>query len=157
MTDKTTDNVEENDIDKGMIRVFVYGTLKDGHANHGLLDHDDVFFLGYDSITGPYRMLNLGAIPGVVHAPDANNTMFGELYAMAPEHLASLDLLEGHPNFYRRQKVWTDHLTKRAWVYCLQAQNVQKHAVETDYVNAGMWRPSQAELLHWKANGSKDD
>jgi gamma-glutamylaminecyclotransferase len=146
---------EEKPADHGKIRVFVYGTLKEGHGNHGLMKAANAMFLGYDTVTGPFTLLNLGAIPAVIDHSTANNKVFGEIYALEPEGLASLDLLEGHPNFYQRRKLWSDRLQKRVWMYVCVGANVAAKA-EDRVVQSGMWKPSHAELQHWKAHGSQD-
>ena len=142
MADKTKDP-----IDKGMVRVLVYGTLKNGHSNHTLIEEAGGIFLGYESVTGPYQMWDLGAIPAVTHSETGERTIRGELWAMDPEGLATLDMLEGHPNFYQRNKVWTDRLKKRAWMYTLVATNyLSEHTTPT---KAGLWHGSSDENKFW--------
>ena len=141
-----SDKVKDAD-DKGMIRVLVYGTLKKGHSNHGLLEEANAKFIGYDSVTGPYRMFDLGAIPAVVDTdPGSNNKIRGELWAIHPEGLAALDLLEGHPNFYQRRKLWTDQNKRRAWMYFLMAQNYTENA---EPKALGIWHGSTEEHKFW--------
>ena len=150
---------------KGQIRVFVYGTLKEGHANHGLLANADATFLGYDSITGPVRMTDMVGFPGVFRPSEMKGeernddgtltpqSMRGEVWAMEPEGLNSVDMLEGHPTFYRREKWWTDG-QKRVWVYLLSPASV-KRGEERGWldperrIHEGIWRPSIEEKKHW--------
>jgi gamma-glutamylaminecyclotransferase len=123
----------------GTIRVFVYGSLKQGFGNHSLLK--DQRLIGPDSITAKHTMVSLGWFPGVVkvEAPDAPDTVVhGELYEVNPEVLDSLDVLEGHPTFYRREKVQTDISGRKAWVYYLQDERGSYPAVED-----GVWRRAQ--------------
>lgn len=137
-------------VDKGLIRVFVYGTLKAGHGNNRLLQLSDAIFLGYDSITGAYRMFDMGAFPAILDAPGkSNQSMKGEVWATGPEGLASLDLLEGNPNFYNRRKLWTDRLNKRAWVYFMNSTFISDEAHEDDAVDNWLWNPKTEEKEFW--------
>jgi gamma-glutamylaminecyclotransferase len=147
MADKT-----KQPVDKGMIRVFVYGTLKKGHCNHVLLREANAHFIGYDSITGPYNMYDIGAIPAVVDSKSGTRKIRGQLYAMQPEGLASLDMLEGHPNLYKRRKLWTDVHDRRAWVYFLNATNwLHEDAKE---VVAQLWQADSEESRFWLSEKS---
>lgn len=146
MADKTNDA-----IDKGMIRVLVYGTLKKGHSNHVLLEEAKAVFLGFESVTGGYQMWDLGAIPAVVPSETGERKIRGELWAMNPEGLAALDLLEGHPHLYKRSKVWTDIHQKRAWMYMLNATNyLGEHCTPT---KAQLWHGSPEENKFWLKQG----
>lgn len=146
MADKVKD-----DLYKGMVRVLVYGTLKHGHANHGLLEEAGAVFIGYDSVTGPYNMWDLGNIPAVMDSATGNRRIRGELWALDPEGLAALDMLEGHPHLYQRRKMWTDIHTQRAWVYMLNATNfLHEQVTET---KACLWRASAEESKFWLKHG----
>lgn len=102
-------------------RVFVYGTLKAGHGNHEyyLAGNSGAEFLGRCYIAGDYSMYTNGAFPMVVKGddPDADRPIVGEVYAVDEATLDSLDLLEGHPEWYCREKVATPF--KNAWVYIM--------------------------------------
>lgn len=139
--------------DKGMIRVLVYGTLKKGHSNHVLLEEAEADFIGYDSTTGMYNMWDMGQIPAMM---DSNNEhrIRGELYAINPEGLVALDMLEGHPNFYRRQKLWTDIHRRRAWVYMLHSSGFIHEGVKE--VTAQLWHASTAERAFWIKYGREN-
>jgi gamma-glutamylaminecyclotransferase len=139
--DATTD-------DKGMIRVLVYGTLKKGHSNHILLEEAGAQFIGYDSVTGDFTMYDMGAIPAVVDSEAGQpNKIRGELWAIDPEGLASLDLLEGHPNFYQRRKLWTDVHGRRAWMYFMMIPDYLPKDPETK--GLGLWHASHEENKFW--------
>ena len=125
------------------IRVFVYGTLKNGHGNHRLLATSK--FLGRSYIEGRYKMLSLGGFPGLVASqslPEAH--IVGEVYQVSEDVFQALDYLEGHPRFYERMKVPTQY--KNAWAYFLP-----EAYLERNYVDAGVcWHPVQAEI-EWMA------
>lgn len=124
--------------------MFVYGTLKRKHPNHGALD--GATFLGRAYLEGPYHMVNLGWFPGVVQAGGDTGKVYGEVYEIDTDILYTLDMIEGHPNFYRRVKVETPW--KKAWIYTLPEAYLDKHP----RVEGGMWEPT-AEEKEW-ANGT---
>ena len=147
------DKVKE-DWDKGLIRILVYGTLKKGHANHRILEEAGATFMGYDSVTGPFRMCDMVGFPGVyrpTELPRKEMRLRGELWAMEPEGLAACDMLEGHPNFYRREKWWTDQ-GARAWMYIISHRFLAQAPTFTDTKDdlpAGIWHPSKDEEAFW--------
>lgn len=106
---------------KNATRVFVYGTLKAGHGNHGyyLADNDGADYLGRCYIRGDYRMYSNGAFPMVVEGsdPKADLPIVGEVYSVDETTLHGLDALEGHPDWYCRKKVETPW--KKAWIYIM--------------------------------------
>lgn len=121
------------------IRVFVYGSLKNGHGNHVLLAQSK--FLGRCYIEDRHRLLSLGGYPGLV--ADASlpvQKVVGEVYQVTEDTLQTLDHLEGHPRYYERRKVATPF--KNAWAYFLPPAYLER-----GYPQSGMcWLPSQDEL-----------
>jgi len=110
-------------------RVFVYGTLKRGKSNHGLLA--GATYLGTDTVRGPYSMVDLGWYPGVVRLDDSvDSPIVGEVYEVDEPTLHSLDCLEGHPDFYERIKIKTQF--KGAWLYTLPPSWLEDHKVLED-------------------------
>ncbi len=94
-----------------MIRVFVYGTLKLGFRNAYYLE--DGRFLG-EFVTGPiYSMYDFGGYPAV--SENGNTAIAGEVYDINEKLLASIDLLEGYPDFYQRVMIETSF--GGAWMY----------------------------------------
>ncbi|KMZ66469.1 Gamma-glutamylaminecyclotransferase A [Zostera marina] len=80
--------------------IFSYGTLKQGFANHTLIQDlihtGDASFVGmyktmspYPLVCGPYR------VPFLLNFPDKGKQVYGELYAVTPLGLAKMDVLEG--------------------------------------------------------------
>lgn len=131
-------------------RVVVYGSLKRGFGNHRLLDAPSTRFLGRDVITGPYVMVSLGGFPGVVEVEDktVSNDILGEVYEVDVDTLHSLDLLEGHPEFYTRRKVRGTHVDGKLWLYFLPTSYLDNPRVES-----GCWRP---EANHEPNNAEQD-
>lgn len=91
--------------------VGVYGTLRKGYGNHRLLVNSK--FLSEAKLRG--TMYSLGPFPAV--SLHGNTDLKLELYEVDEDTLQSLDYLEGHPNFYMRQKVETSE--GPAWVYTM--------------------------------------
>ncbi len=81
--------------------VFVYGTLKRQHSNHSLLLHSK--YLGTGQTIEKYSLRIFG-IPYVFKYEKISH-IHGELYSVNDHTLARLDMLEGHPDWYRREEV----------------------------------------------------
>ncbi|MCB9740449.1 MAG: gamma-glutamylcyclotransferase [Deltaproteobacteria bacterium] len=102
--------------------VFVYGTLRRGEGNHGLLATAE--FLGKARTAPDFLLFDLGAYPAVVVQPDGQGTaIVGELYAVDGTTLAQLDALEEHPDYYVRREIELPG-GPRAWIYVLDAAEV---------------------------------
>lgn len=80
--------------------VFVYGTLKKGKSNHRLLFEAD--YLG-EYYTNTNFTLFVGGLPYLVKREGPGCS--GELYKVSDKVLTALDLLEGHPDFYKREVI----------------------------------------------------
>ncbi|MBI2815182.1 MAG: gamma-glutamylcyclotransferase [Opitutae bacterium] len=76
-----------------MTRVFVYGTLKRGGANHAFLAGQQ--FLGPARTQPGFTLYSLGDCPGMVRAPGDTAGVAGELWVVDDACLAELDRLEG--------------------------------------------------------------
>ena len=93
--------------------VFVYGTLMSGFGNNSIISHtepeidcsigpikatteDDFMLTAYThSFPAMYRFVGADAAP--VH---------GEIWSVHPMTLERMDTLEGHPHWYKREKIW---------------------------------------------------
>lgn len=74
-----------------IMKVFVYGTLKEGFYNHKWLR--GATKIGYDMVSG-YGIQDLGAFPAAI--PNQESVIFGEVYHITPEIEDCLDILEGY-------------------------------------------------------------
>src|SRR5262249_32720315 len=83
------------------IRIFVYGTLLSGEANHGLLSSARLIA----SIRTPpeYWLYDLGPYPALVM--NGEEAVTGEIYEIDEGTLEELDRFEEHPDLYIRRKV----------------------------------------------------
>lgn len=122
------------------VRVFVYGSLKKGQGNHPLLAHGE--FLGRDTITGQYTMVSFGGFPAVCHDSSVvADQVVGEVYEVDQDTFLTLDALEGHPRWYKREKLTTDHLKVRAWIYLQPESAIATH----EPVPLNCWRMTNDE------------
>jgi gamma-glutamylaminecyclotransferase len=103
--------------------VFVYGTLRQSHANHQLLK--DSKYYGTGVTRGNYAMYIAGGYPYVV-VSESRYPIVGELYAVGPETLARLDKMEGHPHYFNRREipVTVEGCEYSAWMYIRSPQGV---------------------------------
>lgn len=95
-------------------RVAVYGTLKQGHGNHRLIEQEPVA----TGLVRGHRLYQAG-IPFLVEDESSDYPVHVEVYDVDDEKLDRLDALEGHPNCYCRKQleVETKDDTTIAWVY----------------------------------------
>ncbi len=90
-------------------KIFVYGTLKRGYSNHRLLT--GASFLCGGRTREKYALYTSG-IPFVIKDEKISQIQ-GEIYLVDETTLANLDLLEGHPNWYCREK--TEIILEEGW------------------------------------------
>lgn len=113
------------------MRVFVYGTLKQGGALHNAITHCNL--LGDHTTEPKYTMYDLGWYPGVVG--NGHTAITGEVYEIDDRMLASLDRVEGFPRLYSRELIQTPY--GEAWIY------LYNHGIGTDNqrreIPAGVW------------------
>ena len=109
--------------------VAVYGTLKKGHGNHGVMERAKGNFLGECWSKPKFTMISLGGFPGVLL--EGNTPIKLEIYEV--EDMDPLDWLEGYPEFYNRKKITTP--MGDAWMYYLP----DKYADPSRIVATGEW------------------
>ena len=80
------------------MKLFVYGTLKQGYGNNRILD--GATFLG--NTQAPGALYTGYSFPMAVQG---EGTIQGELWEINKEHLAMCDRLESHPRMYKRTEV----------------------------------------------------
>ena len=119
-----------------LTRMFVYGTLLAGEHNHRYLV--GARLIGEARTPAAFRLYDLGAFPGLVRGGD--HSVVGEVYAVDEATLASLDRLEGHPDFYRRTDIVLADGTS-ALTYLLAPEQVEGRPV----IASGSWRARQQE------------
>ena len=118
-------------VTKGKTKVFVYGSLKKGFGNHPYhLGKAD--YLGIAVTLPQYSLFSLGSYPGVING--GITAIEGELYDVTDQELASLDRLEGHPSYYKREEIETSEGV--AWIYLLKSNDYRNIPIIED----GIWR-----------------
>ncbi len=96
--------------------LFVYGTLRKGQCNHHFLDRSK--FLGNAKTKKKYALYGSG-VPFLSRSR-AVSQVIGEVYSVDDATLSRLDLLEGHPDMYKREQAAVglqDGTELSAWIY----------------------------------------
>ena len=119
--------------------LFVYGTLKSGESNHNILECCSPTLVSKTVESFPkFTLLDLGAYPAVIKT--GNTSIHGEVYEIGD--LSSIDILEGHPQFYYREQfpfiLWPNHRVN-CWMYTLR--DYQKYVAPTqkNVIEEGNW------------------
>lgn len=113
--------------------VFVYGTLRKGGPFSRAMEGSE--FIGKGTTAGK---MFVDRYPVVV---DGDENVVGELYRLSSDRqLASLDRIEGHPSFYKREvrPVEVDGEKHDAWIYMRKIESLSAHAAEVkdnDFAN----------------------
>ena len=92
---------------EGWHRVFVYGTLMRGEANHRLLalpeTEGEARLDGAARTVARYHLVDMGMFPAMLE--HGQTVVEGEVWTVSSSVLADLDRLESHPRFYRRSAI----------------------------------------------------
>jgi gamma-glutamylcyclotransferase (GGCT)/AIG2-like uncharacterized protein YtfP len=130
-------------------RVGVYGSLRQGQGNHGLIN--GWVRVGTYSTPPRFTLHSLGSYPGMT---DGGTTAVRvEVYDVDDATLARLDVLEGNGRFYERRRI-TVHGAEDpgsppstiAWIYVL----LPEHQARTrGLVDSGDW------VAHLQDGGSR--
>ena len=113
-------------------RVFVYGTLLAGEANHGLLA--TACFVTAARTQQAFELRDLGAFPGLVAVAGGGHVVVGEVYEVDAPTMVALDQLEDHPAFYLRTRVVLEGGLE-VWTYLLPLAQVEHCPV----ITSGSW------------------
>jgi|TARA_B110000908_G_scaffold36340_1_gene43566 gamma-glutamylcyclotransferase (GGCT)/AIG2-like uncharacterized protein YtfP len=97
--------------------VAVYGTLKKGYGNHRLLESST--FIGSGETVNKYRLCISGLPFLIAGESSEGHNIDVEVYDCNAFEMYDLDLLEGHPRFYKREltEVKVNGESVSAWVY----------------------------------------
>lgn len=113
-------------------KVFVYGSLKKGFLNDGLLQ-DSEFCGSGETAMNRYTMFSLGLYPAV--ALGGKDTIKGEVYFVDDWTLTELDLLEGNGTFYNRRPTLVGD--EVCWMYVIE--NDGNSFINDEVVSEGNW------------------
>lgn len=83
--------------------LFVYGTLKRGGRNFFRMAGQE--FVAEVTTAPRYRVIDLGAHPGLVHDDATGLAIRGELFAVDARGLAELDAFEEVPGPFVRERI----------------------------------------------------
>ena len=83
------------------ILVGVYGSLKTGESNNGLLIGSELVGTG-TTVNSSYDLLDFGGYPGAI---PGSNKLRVEVWSIDDKTLTRLDRLESHPHFYKREEI----------------------------------------------------
>jgi len=100
--------------------VAVYGTLLSGLWNHGLLEGSKLITPGQ---TAEKMKMTVNVIPYVSKKEEISSIKV-EVYEVSDSVLSGLDHLEGHPTFYKREKIdvlGEDGNIHKCWIYLCDA------------------------------------
>ena len=118
--------------------IAVYGSLKKGKGNHGLLS--DSRFVAHGLTEPKFNLVSLGSFPGLV---DGGNFVEVEVYSVTPETLSKLDRLEGHPTFYER--IETD-----IYINSIEEPTVKSFIYKyKGHSSKGYVEPDENEVVSW--------
>ena len=117
------------------VNVFVYGTLKQGEANHGVMTSADGKFITTAKLPG-YYMVNTPWYPFAAKSDNDDDYIEGELYKVPAEKLHILDTLEGYPQLYDRDTVSVQDLD--VFIY-VNRNKAEMKAYESKYGKTTNW------------------
>jgi gamma-glutamylcyclotransferase (GGCT)/AIG2-like uncharacterized protein YtfP len=98
--------------------LFVYGTLKRGGCRHGPLAGQR--FLGETRSRPMYALYDLGNYPGLTMDADAGQAVHGEVYEVEETLLSWLDIVEGSPDWFKREPIEVAGFSEPVWAYFYQ-------------------------------------
>lgn len=121
-------------------RVFVYGTLMTGMRNHSRLEGDNARLIDKSAqhlgtVSMHSRETNGGYLAPIVVQELAEQPLAvidGEVYEVSDQVLNTLDIFEGHPEVYERQKafVYSVNGLEEMWMYYYVAGTPPNRAQE---------------------------
>ena len=118
--------------------IAVYGTLKQGGSNQRVLEADNGTFVGKGTTVMKFTMFGGRGFPRVIYNGPETSKIHVEVFEM--DGLDNMDMLEGHPNFFRRREIdvlFEDGTQKTAWMYFHPDIDPDQHA---DMIQAdGYW------------------
>ena len=95
--------------------LFVYGTLRQGHANSARLGLDGQCDVVNNVQLPGYVLFNLGWFPGI---QPGEGTVTGDLFMVPEDRFPALDSYEGAPDLYRRETVTIgEHTGVQVYIY----------------------------------------
>jgi len=136
---------DERQLDR---EILVYGTLRRDQSNHRLMHGlefvKEVEVKGFEMYVMSQRSFR--SIPFVTPTDDDESTIVAEMYRMEDragghysEILCGLDMLEDHPNWYRRVKVVPVGESTEMWMYIFDEPMAEQYKDGCMRVETGDW------------------
>jgi gamma-glutamylcyclotransferase (GGCT)/AIG2-like uncharacterized protein YtfP len=127
------EEAEENEEEENeaTMKLFVYGTLRNGLENNFLLDKKAKFIkvMHLSSL----KLYDLGPFPAAVESKNEKDNITGELYEIPTSNIEAIDQLEGVPHMFQRQ-FFTDE-DEEIWYYVMEKELIEG----LDEVPSGDW------------------
>jgi gamma-glutamylcyclotransferase (GGCT)/AIG2-like uncharacterized protein YtfP len=98
-----------------MLRIAVYGSLREGMGNHGLLSRGGAQKLSTEEVSLPFDMIDLGGFPGLIKSETVNK-MVVEVYGVDNDTYKRVERLESYPSFYDKHTFETSQGTTEIYV-----------------------------------------
>ena len=125
--------------------VFVYGTLKTGEVSESLMRKTGGTLIGEAETIGQYTMYgNSGWFPRV-YKHRVTSPIRGELWSIDADLCVILDNYEGHPEFFKREKVLVvcGGSQFSAWMYFIQSED----ELDEEEINpTGFWSGEERNI-----------
>ena len=120
--------------------VFVYGTLRPPRSGApARATCNNPYVAPYVETATPARLLdaNLFDTGGFPVARPGTGVVHGDLLTVTPRGVAMMDQIEGHPNFFRRERVQveTEGGPVEAWIYW----GPENLAARSPQIESGDW------------------
>lgn len=85
------------------MKIFTYGSLMRGEFNNLMLDCGENKFISKGITKREFELYDMGSFPGIVTG--GSNAIVGEVWDICQITLTRLDILESHPDFYKRERI----------------------------------------------------
>lgn len=122
--------------------VAVYGTLKKGYNNYWRYLSGASSFVGSGATKYKYPLIVQG-LPYLINEKGVGHNVAVDVFRVTDKILAELDILEGHPNWYRRELVSIKVKNKpvTAWVYFNIREIAEGKQHHKSYIQKPLFEP----------------
>lgn len=131
--------------------VAVYGTLKKGYSNYNRFLTSSKH-LGAGNTENKYPMI-ISGLPYLIEMKGIGYNVEVDVFKVSDSVLASLDALEGHPNWYRRKQIpikMKDGRVLTCWIYFNIAEKYRGQEVHDTYTQTFSHIKESATKKWWE-------
>lgn len=93
----------------GKHRIFVYGSLRSGEYNHGLISHSNENVKVCDGTLYGAILKSLGAYPAIIPSDNDGDSVVGEVWDLEPRTFKMIEGMELGAGYVRRNKAIDVH------------------------------------------------